>query len=141
MGTMDNTKDFNVKFLTAKKHGWRTDYLFELSPEIAERIRMHSRGSRDILNYYLNTENQMTFPIETSHTEDMDSVVKEIERICNARDYEYVLTRLITDQGAFNEFHKVRTILEEEFGLKDRRIQFRVMHFFSDLQQLWWGIW
>lgn len=76
----------------------------------------------------------MVFPVETSHTESTDSAVKEIERICNSKDCEYIIDHLITDHGKFNEFCTVRTLLEEEFGLKDRRIQFRVMHFLSDLQ-------
>ena len=88
------------------------------------------------MDFYLNADNQFLVVIESHDTDLMLPYVKEIERVANEKDYEFVINNLITDNGKFNEFLKVRDLLENEFDLKDRKTQLKVMSFFSQLQYL-----
>ena len=138
---MNNTKEFNVKFLEFRDHYWKTDCIFELHPEIADFIRDNKLGSKEVLDYYLNADNHFVLSVESKDTEYMMSFIKEIERVGNGEDTKYVINRLITDNGKFIQFYKVRELLEKDFGLTDRIIQRKVMIFFSELAILKYNLW
>ena len=138
---MNNTKEFNVKFLEFRDHYWKTDCVFELHPEIADFIRDNKLGSKEVLDYYLNADNHFVLSVESKDTEYMMSFIKEIEMVGNGEDTKYVINRLITDNGRFNQFYKVRELLEKDFGLTDRTMQLKVMSFFSELAILKFNLW
>ena len=133
---MNKTNEYNVRFLEYRPHYWKMHYIFEVHPKIAEFIRTNPYCSKDYMDFYLNADNQFLVVIESHDTDLMLPYVKEIERIANEKDYEFVINNLITDNGKFNEFLKVRDLLENEFDLKDRKTQLKVMSFFSQLQYL-----
>ena len=138
---MNNTDEFNVQFLNFRDHYWKTDCIFELHPEIADFIRNNKFGSKAVLDYYLNADNHFVLSVESKDTDYMMTFIKEIERVGNGNDPEYVINRLITDNGKFNQFYKVRELLERDFGLTDRNMQLKVMSFFSELAILKFNLW
>lgn len=139
---MDNANKYNnISFLEFRPHYWRLDCIFRLAPEIADGIRKNTRSSEKVLNYYLDADNRFVFPIESKDTDYWEPIVETIERISNSKDSKYVINNLITDNGIFNNFCRVRNLLEEEFDLKDRTMQLRVMSFYSSVERLWFNIW
>ena len=102
---------------------------------------MHTHSSEKTLNYYLNADNHFLYLVETKDTERLKPIVETIERISNLKDPEYVINHLVTDSGTFNDFYKVRELLEKELGLKDRKMQTEVMKFFSDMEYLRFNFW
>ena len=133
---MKNEHEFNVIFRQFRKRGWATDCIFELHPKIADDIREHSCSYHKVLRYYLHDDNSYVFSVHSTDTEFLMPVVREIERISNEHDQEYFIDHLISDNGKFNHYHKVRELLEKDFGLEDKRVLHMVMVFFSDMHNL-----
>lgn len=138
---MATANDTNIIFLDFREHYRDTYCIFEIHPKIADFIRDNKIGSKKVLEYYLDADNHFVFLVKSKDTDYMMSFIKEIERVGNSKDPDYVINRLITDNGKFNHFINVKELLEKDFELKDPKMQLKVMCFFSEMMMLKFNLW
>ena len=138
---MDKENAMNVRFLHLRNCHGKTECIFEIHPKIADFIRDNKWDSKKLLNYYLNDDNHFVFPVKSKGNDYIMSSIKEIERVGNGKEPDYVINRLITDNGDLNDFINVRELLEKDFDLKDRKMQLKVMRFFSEMEILKFYLW
>ena len=143
----------NVRFLYFRPAGYgdgytsslHIDMVFEICPRLSKYLREHSQCPPYRLCTILDEDNLYYFHFNLKRDKEdpqrILSFIRNVERICNENDDEYLLKHIITDNGGRWHPGELRSTITEKYDVADRDDMWNAYAFITGLEDLLWGDW
>lgn len=129
-------KTLTLSFLKSLNNEF--DLYFKINHNIAEWIREETNFPDEILESMLSKDDVYKYTIATGEDFELilGLVVKAIEEVASDGNYERFYNHVLTKLGRYKAPFEFHSQMENEYGIKDRNIEWWVAHFFIGLSGL-----
>ena len=143
----------NVRFLYFRPAGYgkgytsseQIDLVFEICPRLAKYLREHSQCPPHRLCEILDEDNHYCFHFNLKRDgEDSQRIlrfIRNVERISNENDDEYLFKHTITDNGKIWTPGNLRDLITTKYDVPDKDDMWEVYMFFIELEKLLLNVW